>query len=77
LGSFDDFPATLLVTAEFDILRDEGEELCRKIFQSMGTIRCYRHNGMPHGYLSYSSLEIPHWDILYQSIADMKSIFWN
>lgn len=46
------FPVTLVQTAEFDILRDEGEALARAIADAGVSSRCVRYAGMVHAFVA-------------------------
>jgi acetyl esterase/lipase len=43
-------PPTLIQTAEFDVLRDEGETYARKLDAAGVTVTAVRYNGMIHDY---------------------------
>ncbi|KAI8984740.1 Alpha/beta hydrolase fold-3, partial [Mycotypha africana] len=45
-------PPTLLVTAEADVLRDEGEEFARKLLDAGVKVNCMRVLGTLHGFVS-------------------------
>ena len=49
-------PAALVVTAEFDVLRDEAETYARQMQEAGGQVKLMRCNGMMHGFLSLIGL---------------------
>jgi len=44
-------PSTIIVTAEFDPLRDEAEQYAMRLYQEKIPITCIRYNGLIHGFL--------------------------
>jgi acetyl esterase len=49
-------PPTLVVTAEFDPLRDEGEAYARKLEAANVPVQLHRYDGMPHVFFQLSPL---------------------
>ena len=49
-------PAALIVTAEFDPLRDEGESYARRLAEAGVAVRARREPGMIHGFLTLDTL---------------------
>ncbi len=48
---FQGLPTTLVLTAEFDPLRDEGEEYARRLSKAGVPATCSRYDGMMHGFV--------------------------
>lgn len=49
-------PPALILTAEFDPLRDEGEAYGARLTQAGGKVECIRYDGLIHGFFSMSHL---------------------
>lgn len=59
LLSRDDFqglPSTVLIIAEFDPLRDEGEQLYQLLLSSGVKVSCKRYSGVIHGFFQLSGV---------------------
>ena len=50
-----DQPDTMIITAEFDPLRDEGEDYGRKLKQAGNNVKIYRMKNTLHGFISLSA----------------------
>ncbi len=40
-----------MLTAEFDVLRDEGEDYARRLQAAGGAAKLHRYDGMIHGFI--------------------------
>jgi acetyl esterase/lipase len=50
------FPATLVITCEYDVLRDEGEQFATRLIQAGVDVTAVRWLGSLHGFLVTESL---------------------
>lgn len=49
-------PAALVMTAEFDPLRDEGEAYARRLQEAGANVTCQRYDGLIHGFFSQARM---------------------
>ncbi len=62
-------PKTLLVTSECDILRDQGEELGRRMKKAGADVRMLRFDGAPHIFITMPGLDTFFGRALKESVA--------
>lgn len=65
-----DLPQTLIITAEYDPLRDEGEQLYRTLVNTGVNVRCKRYMGVIHGFFQLGGISQAAQDVM-QDIASV------
>jgi acetyl esterase len=71
-GSLQDMrrlPRAIVITAEADVLRDEGEAYAQRLFLSGNDTEGYRYDGMIHGFLRFAGV-VDRSRLAFDEIAD-------
>jgi len=55
-ANLSDLPPTLILTAQYDVLRDEGEAYAARLAQAGVRVRCTRYQDMNHGFIQLAGL---------------------
>ncbi|MCP4177989.1 MAG: alpha/beta hydrolase [bacterium] len=68
-------PPAYIITAEYDVLRDDGEQYAQKLDLSGVSVRCIRYGGLIHAFLNMDGI-IDKVDTVFSELADIvKSKF--
>ena len=64
-------PPTHLITAEYDVLRDEGEQFVQQLLAAGVDVTHRRYAGMLHGFVHFSGI----FDDGAQAVSDIAAVF--
>lgn len=65
----------LVVTAEYDVLRDEGEAYARRMMEAGVKVRLMRCNGVVHGFFSTAGLIHRATQYFHQVVREAREVF--
>ncbi|MCI4353578.1 MAG: alpha/beta hydrolase [Thermoplasmata archaeon] len=65
----------LVITAEYDLLRDEGEMYADRLQQAGVPVRRTRYVGMVHGFLDYRGIAEEGWDAIAEIAGNLQRWF--
>ena len=75
--SLEDLPPAFIVTAEFDPLRDEGEEYADRLASYGVPVRKKRYPGMVHSFFNYSGEVEQSKMALDDTVIELRKVFYS
>ncbi len=68
-------PPALIITAEFDVLRDEGEAFANRLKDEDINVQCSRYNGMLHDFVVLPGLFDKAKDAIEEICSSLRKVF--
>jgi acetyl esterase len=68
-------PPAMIITAEFDPLRDEGEAYAKRLQEAHVRVTCKRYEGMTHGFMSMASFVDKGREAIEEAAAHLRAGF--
>ena len=68
-------PRALVMTAEFDVLRHEGEAYCERLRAAGVETRIHRYDGMMHGFLQFGTVIPEARDAVHEIASELQAAF--
>jgi acetyl esterase len=75
--NFKDLPSACIITSEYDILRDEGEDYARRLSESGVKVCLKRYDGIIHGFFNMQATLEEARDALALVCTNLQAIFNN
>ncbi len=76
-GDFAGLPPTLIITAEYDPLRDESEDYAKKLAEAGVEVECLRYDGTIHGFVSMEAVIPKGKEALAKAAESLMKVFIN
>jgi acetyl esterase len=70
-------PPTLIITSEFDPVRDEGEAYAQRLYESGVPVIGVRYKGVMHGFISFHDVMYSGRLALQESTLFLKGVFYD